>query len=69
MSEKHLPIIGGGYDRIVCDLDGTAWVPERTCERFWTGAEMLCSSCAHQLNSKTARYCPNCGARVIGGNE
>ena len=28
MSEKHLPIMGGGYDRIVCDLDGTAWVRE-----------------------------------------
>ena len=39
---------------------------ERTCERFWTGAEMICSSCAHQLNSKTANYCPNCGAKVVG---
>lgn len=37
---------------------------ERTCKRFWTGAEMICSSCAHQLN-KIARYCPNCGAKVV----
>ena len=38
---------------------------ERTCKRFWTGAEMICSSCAHQLNNGTANYCPNCGAKVI----
>ena len=40
-------------------------VPERTCRRFWTGAEMICSECAYQLNNATANYCPNCGARVV----
>lgn len=38
---------------------------ERTCVRFWTGAEMICSECAHQLNSPAAIYCPNCGAKVV----
>ena len=38
---------------------------ERTCQRFWTGAEMICSSCAHQLNDRFARYCPMCGAKVV----
>ena len=39
---------------------------ERTCKRVWTGAEMICSSCAYQLNDKTANYCRNCGAKVVG---
>lgn len=43
-----------------------AQLEERTCKRFWTGAEMICSRCAHQLNDATANYCPNCGARVVG---
>ena len=38
---------------------------ERTCKRFWTGAEMICSSCAYQLNNATANYCSNCGAKVV----
>ena len=45
-----------------------AWnglIEERTCKRFWTGAEMLCSRCANQLNDATANYCPNCGAKVV----
>lgn len=28
MSEKHYPYIGGSFDRIVFDGDGSAWVPE-----------------------------------------
>ena len=73
MSEKHLPIMGGGYDRIVCDLDGTAWVPERTCHRVTLGLERdreiatvswICSEChAHMGNA--SNYCPNCGAKVV----
>lgn len=38
---------------------------ERMCKRFWTGAEMVCSRCAHQLNDATANFCPNCGAKVV----
>lgn len=28
MSEKHYPYIGGSFDRIVFDGDGSVWVPE-----------------------------------------
>lgn len=28
MSEKHYPYIGGSFDRIVFDGDGSTWVPE-----------------------------------------
>lgn len=28
MSEKHYPYIGGGFDRIIFDGDGSVWVPE-----------------------------------------
>lgn len=35
-----------------------------TCMRFWTGAELICSVCAHQLNDATVNYCPNCGRKV-----
>jgi Lar family restriction alleviation protein len=48
------------------EMEELGWVRKRTCQRFWTGAEMICSSCAHQLNDKTANYCPNCGSRVVG---
>lgn len=28
MSEKHYPYIGGSFDRIIFDGDGSVWVPE-----------------------------------------
>lgn len=28
MSEKHYPSIGGSFDRIIFDGDGSVWVPE-----------------------------------------
>jgi uncharacterized CHY-type Zn-finger protein len=31
MSEKHYPYIGGAFDRIIFDGDGSVWVKERTC--------------------------------------
>lgn len=76
MSEKHLPIMGGGYDRIVCDLDGTAWVRERTC-KCTTDDSAWCFECSEcgktfprdQLhlayNHGEINYCPNCGAKVV----
>ena len=51
------------YEDVLILLDELG-LSERTCKRFWTGAEMICSSCAHQLNDATANYCPNCGAKV-----
>lgn len=38
--------------------------PERTCNRLWTGAEMICSRCTNQINDATANYCPSCGAKI-----
>lgn len=63
--ERHVKFYeGGDYDEqaIADELNARA---ERTCQRFWTGAEMICSSCAYQLNNGAARYCPNCGAKVV----
>lgn len=37
------------------------------CKRLWTGSEMICSECAHQLNDPTANFCPSCGAEVVDG--
>lgn len=56
-------------EHIWASLNGEAvrYVRERTCKRVWTGVEMICSICAYQLNSKTASYCPNCGAKVERG--
>lgn len=34
MSEKHYPYIGGTFDRIVFDGDGSAWVPEAVAEEL-----------------------------------
>ena len=54
----------------ICELVGTGegeCLPPitRTCRRFWTGAEMICSECAYQLNNAAANYCHNCGAKVV----
>ena len=38
-----------------------------TCKRLWTGSEMICSECAHQMNDPTANFCPSCGAEVVDG--
>ena len=81
MSEKHLSIMGGTYDRIVCDLDGTAWVRERTCEnnvRKGQGVmpRLECSNCGHVTTDNAPsqfgesemvwpRFCGNCGAKVV----
>lgn len=71
MSEKHLPGIGGAFDRIVFDGDGTAWVPERTCkfklfknQRSKLISEGVCSECSSYMHSEML-YCPNCGAKVV----
>ena len=34
MSEKHLPYIGGNFDRIVFDGDGSTWVREQLDTRY-----------------------------------
>ena len=52
-----------GYDYTAAETWNTR--AERTCHRFWTGAEMICSNCAYQLNNATANYCPSCGRRVV----
>jgi len=77
MSEKHLPIMGGGYDRIVCDLDGTAWVREQTCEvdntiswawNGWTKFYEHELSCGHVITSvdkEPPKFCEECGAKVV----
>lgn len=74
MSEKHLPIMGGGYDRIVCDLDGSSWVRERTCEVTYKRGAMYdvahYSCCGYEFPEPISEtgvaenYCPNCGAAV-----
>lgn len=82
MSEKHLPGIGGAFDRIVFDGDGTAWVPERTCEpntfladagENWGRWVTECGECGavlHETYTSKVRvlpnYCPCCGAKVMG---
>lgn len=38
-----------------------------TCKRTWTGLEMICSGCGHQLTDPTARFCKNCGRKVVEG--
>lgn len=34
MSEKHLPYIGGNFDRIVFEGDGSTWVREQSGTRY-----------------------------------
>ena len=34
MSEKHLPYIGGNFDRIVFNGDGSTWVREQLGTRY-----------------------------------
>lgn len=58
MSEKHLPGLGGAFDRIVFDGDDTAWVPERTCMNV---AE------PDAVNDRPFT-CSECGARGPYGN-
>lgn len=53
------------HDGETVEVGKITYVRERTCRRFWTGAEMICSSCAHQMNNKMANYCSNCGAKVV----
>lgn len=38
MSEKHLPYIGGNFDRIIFDGDGSTWVCEYIVELPISGA-------------------------------
>ena len=70
MSEKHYPYIGGAFDRIVFDGDGSVWVKERTCKPIWDEDGFACNKCGywwplkHYDNGKP-RYCPNCGAKVV----
>lgn len=46
MSEKHLPGVGGMFDRVVFDGDDTVWVPERTCTNTkMDGSYFMCSRC------------------------
>lgn len=57
--------------------DGRRYVPERTCRVIDIGAAMEsalplleCSECGglnySQANGDPWRYCPNCGAKVVG---
>lgn len=46
-------------------IEVTLW--RGTCKRLWTGSEMICSECAHQLNDPTANFCPSCGREVVDG--
>ena len=51
MSEKHMPYVGGGFDRIVFDGDGSVWVKERTCH-IELNAErnaVVCSECGSSM--------------------
>lgn len=36
-----------------------------TCKRTWTGLEMICSGCGHQMTDQTALFCKNCGREVV----
>lgn len=78
MSEKHLPGLGGSYDRIVFDGDGSVWVRERTGRLMgsvsWdlhagdTEYEHELSCCGNAViwsDNEPPAYCPWCGARVV----
>lgn len=57
MSEKHYPYIGGAFDRIVFDGDGSVWVKQRTCRivpkpsdsDFVNDWHYLCSECGCEI--------------------
>lgn len=59
--------------------DCEVYTPERTCRFDWAlakngWADHTCSNCGYTRNtdihvSLGYKYCPNCGARVIGGDE
>lgn len=73
MSEKHLPGIGGAFDRLVFDEDGTAWVREKTCtvEKFEQNpsyGDYYCELSCHWfdvVDDMPPAYCPICGAKVV----
>lgn len=73
MSEKHLPGIGGAFDRLVFDGDGTAWVREKTCtvEQFQQNpsyGDYYCELSCHWfdvVDDRPPAYCPICGAKVV----
>lgn len=76
MSVKHYPYVGGSFDMIVFDGDGSIWVPERTCklvkEHFESSGasyRLVCSECHHTVWDgwqEKPRFCAFCGARVEG---
>lgn len=61
----------------VIECDGIRYTPEQTCKIEQTGcATGICSSCGIEFNASvvtndppdyvtSARYCPNCGAKVV----
>lgn len=44
-------------------------------ENKWGGIEVICSECGEEIprdgwgNAKWCNYCPNCGARMLEGEE
>ena len=59
MSEKHLPYIGGNFDRIVFEGDGSTWVREQSGTRY---AELFGTpeKAARTLHSGGTLVCREC---------
>lgn len=66
--------------QVIRDRDGghgvemRRYFPERTCRkvpgRMKYGRWMPeCSECGQSLGDKRWKYCPNCGARVVQGDD
>ena len=46
------------------------YVPERTCRNTQSDFDFMCSECGKCVDNGRVlgiNYCPNCGAKVIGG--
>lgn len=61
------------------EVSGRVYAPERECRNSYGGREFECSACGMQwhlldradacdewAHVRTPRFCPNCGAKVVG---